>query len=76
MLPYCLRNTILWGFFQTGWKRGGGWQRRRLAEEEQLRPGKRQDPGLCPDLLGALEPAAAPLWAKARQLLLCVLAEE
>ena len=47
-----------------------------MAEEEQLSPGKGQDPGLCPDLLSALEPAAAPLWAKARQLLPCVLVEE
>ena len=50
--------------------------REEVAEEEQHSQGKGQDSGLCPDLLGALGPAAAPLWAKARQLLLCVLAEE
>ena len=51
-------------------------EERRLAEEEQLSPGKGQDSGLCPELLGALGPAAAPLRAEARQMLLCVLAEE
>lgn len=66
LFQYGLCNTIMGEFKNWLWEcRGGGaWWSQSGTAQDSL--GKGQDPGLSADLLCALGPAAAPLWAEAK----------